>query len=288
MCQSDAPRSGRRCRGRRLWPVARALLVGLLLWVLLAMLLERYLIFMPSKYPAGDWSPAGLAHQDAFFNSADGTRLHGWYLPHEHPKAVVLFSHGNAGNLSHRAETLRDLHDLAGVSVMIYDYRGYGRSRGRPDEQGVLADARAARAWLARREGIAETEIVQMGRSLGGAVAVDLAARDGARALVLESTFTSIPEMARTHYPWLPFRRFIRNRFDALAEIGDFHGPLLFSQGDVDSIVPYRMGRRLFQAANQPKQFITLRDHDHNDPQPPEYYRRLAAFLDRLPPGEIP
>lgn len=270
-------------RRRRIVAILLIPLILCLVLVVLCMIFEEQFIFFPSRYPQGDWNPAGLKFEDAQFTASDGTPLHGWYVPHENPRAVVLFSHGNAGNLSDRAEMLRTLNGLAGVSVMIYDYRGYGKSGGRPTEQGLLRDGRAARAWLARRAGIAEPRIVLMGRSLGGGVAVDLAAADGARGLVLESTFTSIPEMAAVHYPWLPMRSLIRNRFDSLAKIGRYHGPLLASHGNSDRVVPYEMGKRLFAAANEPKTFFTVEGGDHNDPQPPGYYRQLVEFLDALP-----
>ena len=244
------------------------------------MFLEESFIFFPSRYPDGDWNPPALEFEDVHFQSADGTRLHGWYFPCENPRAVVLFSHGNAGNLSHRAETARVLRQRVGVSVMLYDYRGYGRSEGRPAEKGILADGRAARTWLADRAGLSADEIVLMGRSLGGAVSVDLA-QDGARALVLESTFTSIPEVGALHYPWLPLRLLLHTRFDSLAKINSYRGPLLQSHGNADGLVPYAIGRRLFEAANEPKQFFTVEGGDHNDPQPLEFYDQLAQFLDQ-------
>jgi len=246
------------------------------------MRIEESLIFFPIRYPEGDWQPEGLTFEDAWFEAADGVRLHGWYLPHERPRATVLFSHGNAGNLSHRAEAMHVLNQMVAVSVLIYDYRGYGRSEGKPDEKGVLADARAARKWLARREGIPETDVVQMGRSLGGAVAVDLAAADGARAVVLESTFTSMPDVAAWHYRWLPVRLFMHTRFDSLSKIARYHGPLFQSHGDADTIVAYECGRKLFEAANEPKQFLTIPGGDHNDFQPRQYYEKLIEFLDGL------
>ncbi len=112
--------------------------------------IERSLVFAPSRYPAGDWQPPGLAYEDAWFTAKDGTRLHGWYVPREQPRAVVLFCHGNGGNVALWADVLRILHDRMGVTAMGFDYRGYGRSEGTPSEAGVLADARAARAWLAQ------------------------------------------------------------------------------------------------------------------------------------------
>ena len=256
-------------------------LAGYLLIVLVMMLLERSLIFLPAPYPEGDWQPATFAFEDAWFQADDGTRLHGWYVPHESPRAVVLYCHGNAGNITHRSPIVQVLHDEVGVSLLIFDYRGYGRSQGRPDEPGILADARAARHWLAKREGIAPERVVLMGRSLGGAVAVDLAAKDGAGALVLESTFTSLPNVAAYHYPWLPVRRLMRTRLDSVAKIRDYHGPLLQSHGPADTIIPFAEGRRLFEMANEPKQFFSIVGRDHNDTLPDEYYRALTEFLER-------
>jgi len=255
----------------------------ILLWMLI---IENSLVYFPDRFPEGDWQPWGLQFEDAEFRAADGTRLHGWHVPHVEARAVVLYAHGNAGNLSHRADILRRLHDDVGVSVLIFDYRGYGKSEGSPTEAGLLDDARAARAWLAERAGVAPGDIVLLGRSLGGGVAVDLAARDGARGLVLESTFTSLPDVAQTHYPWLPVKLLMRNRFDSAAKIGDYHGPLLQSHGTADRIIPYTFGRALFERSNQPKQFIDLSGADHNDPQPAEYYRTLAAFIEELPKSE--
>ena len=267
---------------RLLLRVLRWAAIGYLVVLGVMMFCEESLIFFPARYPEGDWQPEGLAFQDAWFPSADGTRIYGWYVPHERPRAVVLYCHGNAGNVSHRAEILQTLHESVGVSVLAFDYRGYGRSEGKPNEAGILADARAARAWLAGRAGVDPGQIVLMGQSLGGAVAVDLAAGDGARALVVESSFSSLPDVAAYHYPWLPVRWAMRTRLDAAGKIAAYHGPLLQSHGTADTIVPCRFGRRLFEAANEPKTFITLPDLDHNDPPPVEYYRALIAFLDEL------
>jgi len=267
---------------RRLRRVVCLVLICYLVIVLMLMILERSLIYFPTVYPGGDWQPLALGFEDAWFEAADGTRLHGWYLPQDDPRAVVLFCHGNAGNLSHRSGMLRALHELVGVSVLIFDYRGYGRSEGKPSEAGILEDGRAARAWLAQRAAVAPDEIVLMGRSLGGAVAIDMAADQQARGLVLESTFTSIPDIAAYHYPWLPVRLLVRTQLNSLAKIPAYHGPLLQSHGDADTIIPYHLGQRLFEAANQPKRFVILPGADHNDPQPREYYEELIRFLDGL------
>jgi len=249
--------------------------------VLLMMLMENSMIFFPARYPNGFWDPPGLEFEDAWFTTADGTKLHGWYVPHDSPRAVLLFAHGNAGNISHRYDLLQELHEL-GVATLAFDYRGYGRSSGEPSEQGVLADARAARKWLAERAGVKEQDIVLMGESLGGGVMVDLAAHDGARGLILENTFTSLPDVAAYHYPWLPVRMLMRTRLDSAAKIGQYHGPLLQLHGDADTIIPYQVGQQLFAAANEPKTFVTIRGGDHNDQRTPEAIRAIDEFLVRL------
>jgi uncharacterized protein len=252
-----------------------------LLVVLLMLVMENSLIYFPSVYPDGFWNPPGLNFEDAWFEAPDGTKLHGWYVPHEKPRAVVLFAHGNAGNLSHRYELLESLHEL-GVSVMIFDYRGYGRSEGSPSEAGILADARAARRWLAERAGVKESDIVLMGESLGGGVMVDLAATDGARALVLENTFTSLPDVAAYHYPWLPVKLLMRTRLNSADKIARYHGPLLQAHGDADTIIPFEIGRRLFEAAGEPKEFVVIPGGDHNDPRTEQFFAALDRFLARL------
>ncbi|MBN1912382.1 MAG: alpha/beta hydrolase [Pirellulales bacterium] len=266
----------------RLVKLIVAAIVFIVLILVLMMFLEKSLIFFPSGPTEGNWRPTGFPWEDANFKAADGTELHGWYVPHPNPRAVVLFCHGNAGNITHRAELAEILHHRVGVSVLLFDYRGYGKSQGNPSEQGILADARAARAWLAKKAGVPEKDIVLMGRSLGGGVAVDLAADDGAKGLVLESTFTSLPDTAAHHYPWLPVRLLMRTRLDSASKIANYRGPLLQSHGDADTIVPYALGQRLFEKANQPKQFITLPGRDHNDPQDRAYYETLIRFLDGL------
>jgi len=266
-----------------LWRGVRCLLIAYLVVLLLMMMLERHLIYFPSVYPEGEWNAEAIGAEDAFFEAADGVKLHGWYVEHPQPRAHVLFLHGNAGNLTHRDEMLVQWRDQRRCSVFIVDYRGYGRSEGAPSEAGVLADGRAARAWLAQRAGIAEEQVVLLGRSLGGGVAVDMAAADGARAVILESTFTSLPDIAARSFPFLPVRLLMRNRLDSLSKIGDYHGPLLQSHSVDDEVIPYDLGARLFEAANEPKQFIEMQGRGHNDRPTREYKQALDAFLDSLP-----
>lgn len=245
------------------------------------MFLEEWLIFIPSRYPEGNWQPWGLKFEDARFQATDGTKLHGWYVPHNSPSAVILLCHGNGGNITHRADILEKLHDDLGASVMIFDYRGYGQSEGKPNETGVLLDARAARAWLAKREGIAEKDIIMMGESLGGAVAVDLAAKDGAKGLVLISTFSSLPDVAAFHYPIFPVHLLMRNRLDAAGQIMNYKGPLLQMHGDADTIVPFYYGKKLFDAANEPKKLIIIPQHNHNYSVPDKFFEELKTFLEK-------
>ncbi len=244
--------------------------------------LENSLVFAPLPYPEGDWAPDGLEIEDVYFESADGTQLHAWYLRHSQPRAVVLYAHGNAGNLSHRAPIIRELHERQDVSVMIFDYRGYGRSEGVPDESGILQDARAARNWLAQRERLNFDDIVIMGRSLGGGVAVDLAANDGARGLVLISTFTSLPDVGARTVPVLPVRSIMRYRLDSESKIANYRGPLLQCHGDADRVVPYELGRELFDAANEPKRFISIPGGTHNDAMTAEFHAALDQFFAQL------
>jgi fermentation-respiration switch protein FrsA (DUF1100 family) len=246
-------------------------------------LLENSLIFFPSVYPEGNWNPSWLRFEDAWFEAADGTKLHGWYVPHDEPRAVVLFAHGNAGNLSDRADVVAEVVERLHVSVLIFDYRGYGRSEGKPSEAGVLLDARAARDWLARRAGVDPKQIVLWGESIGGAVVADLAAHEDARGLVLESTFSSLPDVAAYHYRWLPVRLLMRSRLDSAAKIGAYHGPLLQIHGDFDRIIPIELGRRLFDAANEPKQFVVVPGGDHNDSRRAIFFRAFDQFVSELP-----
>lgn len=249
--------------------------------------LEGRGIFQPAKYPLGEWNQTAVLVKDAYFAAEDGTKLHGWYVAHAQPRAHALLLHGNAGNVTLLAETLRTLNRRHNLAVLALDYRGFGRSEGKPSEQGLYQDARAARRWLAEQENIAETEVVLMGISIGGAVAVDLASKDGCRGLVLANTFTSLPAAAQHNLPWLPMGLILSTRMNSLAKIENYHGSLLISHGDADEVVPYEQGKQLFEAAPGPKRFITHRGGKHNDPQPEEYRQALDQFLATLPPLRV-
>jgi len=246
---------------------------------------ERRGIFHPQKHPIGEWTPTAVLVQDAWMTADDGTRLHGWYVRHETPKAHALVLHGNAGNVTLLAESLRILNRKHGLAVLALDYRGFGRSDGVPSEKGVLMDARAGRDWLADKEGIDPQDVVLMGQSLGGGVAIDLAADDGCRGLVIANTFTSLPDVAQHHVWWMPMKLLMRMRMNSLEKIKSYDGPLLLSHGDADEVIPYEQGVALYEAAaSTNKRMITVKGGKHTDPQPDEYRKALDDFLAGLPP----
>ena len=250
---------------------------------------EEYLVFHPRKYDGSDaWRPDRGDCEDVIFRAADGTLLHAWYFQHPDPRVHLLYCHGNAGNITGRLGVARRLVQL-GASVFLFDYRGYGKSEGSPTEQGVLADARAARIEFARRAGISEEQVVLLGRSLGGGVAVDLAAKEGARGLILESTFTDLPDVARVQFPFFPARWLLRSRFDSIGKIAAYQGPLLQYHGTDDQIVPIALGKKLFAAASgvegEQKEMYVKPGGDHNEQPPLEYYEVMDRFFDRLPGG---
>jgi fermentation-respiration switch protein FrsA (DUF1100 family) len=240
--------------------------------VLLMALFERSLIFFPTRYPEGLWDTEAVARgsgcviEDRYFVAEDGLRLHGWWcrrVAGEADDPVLLFFHGNAGNLSDRAGLTIELATRTRSEVFIVGYRGYGRSEGRPDEDGLYLDAHAAWRHLTE-DGVKPGRIVIFGKSLGGAVAVDLAIREPAAGLIVESSFSSIPDMARVHYPFVP-RFMIRTRMDSLAKVPLVSCPKLFIHSHVDEVVPYRLGRRLFDAASEPKSFLEVVGAGHNE-----------------------
>jgi fermentation-respiration switch protein FrsA (DUF1100 family) len=245
---------------------------------------ERWLVYPAPRHSAGEWEAFELPHEDVYFTAVDGTKLHGWYVPHPNPKAVVLFCHGNGEHVARLAPMLRLLHDNAEVSVFAWDYRGYGRSEGRPFETNVLSDARTAQLWLADRAGVRPESVVVYGRSLGGAVAVGLAAEHPVRGLVLERTFSELVETAAYHFPWMPVRWMMKNRYPSIERIVTYRGPLLMSHGTADEVVPFEMGKKLFEAATtKSKRFFVVEGGGHNSPQPNDYYEALGEFLDSLP-----
>jgi len=244
--------------------------------------LENALVYQPTNLSETKKLDVDLDYQDVFFESADGVELHGWYCAVENPRAVVLFAHGNAGNIADRAALIKRWTQGLQVSVFAFDYRGYGRSTGIPSEVGLLQDTRAARTCLAELAGMNESEIVLYGRSIGGAVMVDLAAHDGAKALVLESTFTSLQDVADWKFPFAGVGSSLKNSFNSLDKIGSYQGPVLIAHGRNDNVVPFSQGRELFEAANQPRSFVPIPKARHNWTPPYDYLLTLSRFIDSL------
>lgn len=247
--------------------------------------IERWLVYPAPAAASGNWSPEGEDYEEAWIEvppvgkAIEPTRVHGWFLDRADAKHAVLYCHGNGNDVSQLIDVGRLLSDQLNASVLLFDYRGYGKSDGQPFEAGVIADGLAAQRWLAGRTGRSTEETVLIGRSLGGGVATALAAEQGTRALVLQSTFTRITDAAASHYPWLPVRWLMQNRFDSLARIARYDGPVLVSHGTADRVVPIEQGRRLFDAAQGNKRFVGFDGRGHNEAQPPSYYDDLRQFL---------
>lgn len=224
---------------------------------------QRRLIYFPSPGPvppAATMLPNG---QDVVLES-DGIRLGAWYFPVSGGGPAVLVCNGNGGDRSGRIVLAAALNRI-GLSVLLFDYRGYGGNPGQPSEDGTAADARAAQAWLAAQPGV--EKIVYFGESLGGAVAVGLAVERPPAALILRSPFTSLPDVGAMHYPWLPVRRLLMDRYPSIDRIGSVHVPVMVIAGDRDDIVPEALSRRLYGAANEPKRYVLVPGAGHNDPE---------------------
>jgi fermentation-respiration switch protein FrsA (DUF1100 family) len=266
------------------------LLRGLLMLVavycallVLLFLFQARLIFLPDvagRALVATPERLGLTYRDVEIATEDGQTLHAWWLPNPVPRGTLLFSHGNAGNVSHRLDSLRIFHEL-GLNVLIYDYRGYGQSSGRPSEMGIYRDGEAAMRWLVEEAGIAPADIVLFGRSMGGAVAARLAGEVSVTGLIVESSFTSVPDIAQEIYWWLPARRLSRIKLPALEFVSASNQPTLIVHSRDDEIVPLSHGQRLLEAAPEPRRFLILAgSHNTGFLDSIEDYRAgLDAFL---------
>jgi len=253
--------------------------------LLVMMFLENWLVFRPLR-ASDDWQPAPAPDiQDVYVSTADGTRIHAWWLPKTDSAQALLYCHGNAGNLSHRGGSILKLREILQCSVLIFDYPGYGKSEGRPSERTCYAAGQAAFDWLTKTQAIDPEQILLYGGSLGGGIAVELACRNPYRALVLAKTFTSLPDVAQDLHPWLPARWLMRNRCDNLCKIASCKKPVFITHGTADSLIPFKHGQALFAAANEPKEFFVLEGGDHNDPLPPQFFRALTRFLEKAEQG---
>ncbi len=253
----------------------------------------RYLFF-PAAAIAATPADERAEFEEVYFLTSDGVRLNGWFLPAparagDAPAATVAWFHGNGGNLGHRAADVSRLAQRLGVNVFIFDYRGYGLSEGRPTEDGLYLDARAALAYLNARDDVNPNRLVFLGRSLGAAVAVELAAalprKEQPAGVILVSPFTSIKDMALVRNRYNPLRFLIPDRFNNLARIGQIQQPLLVIHSDVDEVVPVSQGQQLYAAAGHPKAFHLWRGAGHNaalGPEAEELWGALEYFLASL------
>jgi len=272
-----------RSRGRRVarWVVLAGYLYGTAFPVLLA-LEDRFLF--PAATVARSWlePPEYLHVRELDLESSAGDRIHAWFTAPEGwtpDRGAVLYSHGNGSNLSRVSGRAFRWREALGRAVLVYDYPGYGKSSGRPSEAGCYAAGDAALRWLADDQGVPAGEVVLVGESMGGAVAVELATRTAARLLILEGAFTSVPDMAQVRFPLWPARYVVHNRMDNESKIGHVRCPVLITHGTADDVVPFHQGERLFAAAAAPKLFVPLPGHGHPPPNNPAFFETVRQFL---------
>ena len=234
-----------------------------LAFMILLYIFQARLIYFPIKSLAASPTHLGLVYEEVWLETEDGLRLHGWFIPAESALRTVLFFHGNAGNISHRLESIEQFHRL-GLNVFIIDYRGYGQSEGTPSELGTYRDGEAAWHYLVDQRQIPPEQIVIFGRSLGGGVGAWLAQKYQPGALILESTFASVPAVAAKHYPFIPVRLLARIHYNTLERIPEVNCPVLVIHSPDDEIIPYSNGESIFKAALPPKEFLQIKG-GHNE-----------------------
>lgn len=263
------------------------LLVGILVvfavfMVLFRWIIEPRLVYFPTRASEEFFEPAfpgGMAH-DEYFETSDGLKLHAWWASPRGDMPTLLWFHGNAGNISHRIDLLALLASK-GLGVFAMDYRGYGKSQGDPSEPGLCRDAEAAHKHVVDRLGVPPDKLFLFGQSLGGAVAIDLAVRQPCRGLIVESTFTSIRDMARLLFGPIPVHWFAASRYDSMSKIRSLKARLLVIHGEQDELIPLEQGRRLFDAAAEPKFFYPVPGAGHNDcyqVKQEEYLNQIVTF----------
>jgi fermentation-respiration switch protein FrsA (DUF1100 family) len=247
------------------------------------------LLYFPSRSYREMPERSGLRHEDAWMTDADGVKIHGWFIPAgtgrglqevpREPRATILYFHGNGDNVSTVLFRIGKLHD-AGFASLIVDYRGYGESEGKPSENGLYLDADAAWAWLTNTRGIDPGHVVIWGHSLGGGVATEAAVAHHPAALVLESAFTSVPDVGAKVYPWLPVHLLARNVFGNLARVPALTCPVWIGHSRIDEVIPFSHGEALFAAAHAPKTFFELAGgHNEGFDATPGAEDSLDAFL---------
>lgn len=272
-----------------------------LLMILVLAFFENSLIYPGSKYPRGNWNTERFGFSEIEFRASDGTKLFGWYLPYQFPNAIkpsgdasesetsiarkprtILHCHGNGENIAQvGAYTAPKFSQTLQANIFVFDYRGFGKSEGSPNESGVYLDAEAALEWVCEKANVRPDEVILVGHSLGGGPACYLAKKHGCQALILQRTFSSLPEAASYQYPMFPVGWIMQNRMDSATAIESCSMPLFQSHGDQDTLIPIELGKKVFD--NSPakaKKFFEVKGMGHFDPLPENYWRELAAFLD--------
>lgn len=252
--------------------------------------IEKKLIYHPYKDINSTPEDYGLEYEDVTFQTEDGLDLNGWFIHGKKDSLnknthTLLWFHGNAGNISHRLENIKMLCDRVPLNIFIFDYRQFGKSEGKISEEGTYLDAKAALKYLRSRNDINLEKIIFFGRSLGSAVAVDLAVKEKCHALILETPFTSIKDMAKLTYPFLPISYFARTKYDSLKKIKNVNTPVLVIHGDKDDLVPIEHGKKLYKDANGPKEFYTIQGANHDDTYivgGEKYFDAIREFISKL------
>jgi uncharacterized protein len=237
---------------------------------------------MPGRNLVSTPEDIGLTYQNVEVVTEDNIRLHGWFIPNNNAKGTVLFFHGNAGNISHRLDSIEIFHHLE-LNVFIFDYRGYGQSEGKITEKGTYRDAEAAWNYLIYTRGISEKQIIIFGRSLGASIGAWLAGKHTPAALIIESGFASVASMAKRLYPFLPIRWLARFKYNTKQYVKNVSSPVLVAHSKDDEIIPYDEGREIFAAAPEPKQFLEMRG-GHNDGfivSGASYINGLKSFINK-------
>ena len=250
-----------------MWPellyVVAVLFSAYLGWAVILYLMQPRFLYRPVRDVSCAPGELGLDYEDVAFKSEDGVQLNGWWVPAEGSEYTVLFCHGNGGNIMHRLDSIDILNEL-GLSCFVFDYRGYGRSEGKPNEEGTYLDVRAAYDWLRKHKKVPAHRMLIFGRSLGGSVAAQLAAKVNPGGLVIESGFTSYADMGAKFYPYMPVRWFARFGYKTIDYVKDVTCPILFIHSRNDEIVPFEFGQELYRAASEPKEFVEISGR-HND-----------------------
>lgn len=241
---------------------------------------EHKNIYFPSAIIEFTPADKGLSFEEVFYRTSDGKKNNGWFVPAQNARGTMLFCHGNGGNIGHRIDFLEIFNKLK-LNVFIFDYRGYGKSPGRPSEKGIYLDAKGAYDYLSGRADIDKDKIVLYGESLGGAVVIDLAKKIKASGLIIFGAFTSVGDMGRELYSYLPIKLIITQRYDSRSKIKDLTIPKLIIHSRDDEIVPFSQGERLYAAASFPKEFFEMRD-GHNEAallNSEKFSQKIDAFL---------